>query len=345
VALSVKRALRGAGLQLAYFSGAARILQSYTGGAGAILRFEGVGSARRTGFQPSRSNEISPAELDRLLLALARWKLDVVSIDEAIRRSTEPSTRRRFVVLTFDGAYRNLLSEGYPVLARHKVPFTVYVPTGFVDGVAPMWWLALEQIILRHDRISLIIDHTERRFGVGSVAEKYELFAYLVGWLRSLAPDDLMQAINDLCRRYAVDPLTLTRTVAMDWDNVRILAADPLVTIGSATVNYPVFTNLNKAATLREMKMGRQVTEAALGRDVPHFAYPFGDRRSIGRSIAVAGEAGFASAVTDQPGIVKGAGRSVMQALPRISWDASGRSLRSLRVMMAGLAVENASGL
>jgi len=45
---------------------------------------------------------------------------------------------------------------------QHKVPFTVYVPTGLPMAYRKMWWLALEQVIARHDRISLVIDRSER---------------------------------------------------------------------------------------------------------------------------------------------------------------------------------------
>jgi len=44
-------------------------------------------------------------------------------------------------------------------------------------------------------------------------------------------------AINDLCKRYSVDLAALSRSASMDWDDIATLARDPLVTIGSATVN------------------------------------------------------------------------------------------------------------
>ena len=53
----------------------------------------------------------------------------------------------------------------------------------------------------------------------------------------------------------------------MDWDDLAKLAADPLVTIGSATVNYPALSNLKEADAQREMTMGKAVAETALRRD------------------------------------------------------------------------------
>ena len=58
--------------------------------------------------------------------------------------------------------------------------------------------------------------------------------------MRTLTPPDLSFAIHDLCTRYSVDLAALSRDASMDWDDLAKLAADPLVTIGSATVNYPV---------------------------------------------------------------------------------------------------------
>ncbi len=338
------RTLRKMAVSLAYFSGAARILAARRGGIGAILRFQRIRPARRDAFQPLRSGEITPERLDRLCSALRRWKFEVVPLDEAVRRAMEPGAGgRRFVALTFDGAYRDVATHASPVLVRHEVPYTIFVPTGFVDGIAPIWWLALEQVILRHDRISLVVERAERHFEIARTRQKYELYLFLEGWMRTLAPSDLAHVVQDLCRRYSVDLTRLSRGAAMQWPDIRALARDPLVEIGSATVSYPVLTTLTSSAALREMKMGRQVVEAALDRAVKHFAYPFGDPRSVGRrEISLAQEAGFASAALAQARVVRAHDAGAPYALPRISWDGRWRSLRTLRVLTSGMLGEGA---
>jgi len=325
-------------LQLAYFGGLGRVLAAHRGGVGVILGFERVRPAGRQAFQPLKRREITPKLFDRLCAALRRWKFEVVGLDEALRRIQEPVQSRRFAVLTFDGAYRDVATYAAPVLARHGYPSTIFVPTGFVDGIAPMWWLALEQVVLRHDRVSLVVDRVERHFDVGGTRSKYELYAYLEGWLRTLPPPELSHAINDLGRRYSVDVAGLTRAAAMQWPDLRALSRDPLLEIGSATVGYPVLSALNAAAADREMRMGRQVAEAALDRAVRHFAFPYGDDRSFGRrEIALAEEAGFASAVTTQARVIRPRDAAAPFALPRICWDGRRRSLRALRVLTSGI--------
>ncbi len=326
-------------LELAYFSGYAVIAQRSSGGAGVILRFQRVRPQRSGSFQPLQSQEITPEFLDRTVSALKRWKFDIVSMDEVCQRAVTLASPRRFVSLTFDGAYKDVATAAHPILSRHRVPFTVYVPTAFPDGVGEAWWLALEAIVARKaQRLSLVIDRREMHFDIGSAAEKYRAYDFLESWLRSLSPPELSSAINDLCHRYSVDLAALSREAFMDWGDLSSLTADPRVTIGAATVNYPILANLKAAAALREMTMGAAVANTAFHRDVRHFAFPFGDSASFRRSdIAAAAEAGFTSAVSAIPGVVQEAGRTDLHALPRIAWDGRLRSLRAMRAMLSGV--------
>ncbi|MCC8954011.1 polysaccharide deacetylase family protein [Bradyrhizobium sp. Pear77] len=330
--------LRRARMELAYFSGAFRLREHEAGGAGVILRFARVRPARRGRFQPLKSQEITPAFLDRTIRALKRWKYDIVGIDEACRRAVTLPERRRFACLSFDGATKDFVTHGYPVLAWHRVPFTLYLPTAFPDGVGTAWWLVLEDIIARENRISLMIDGRERHFVVTSPSDKYELFDFLSGWLRKLSPSDLSYAVNDLGRRYSADAAQLSRGASLDWQDLAKLAADPNVTFGSATVNYSVLSSLRDADARREMAMGKAVAESALRRPIKHFAFPFGDRDAFRRPhVVMAEEAGFASAVSTISGVVEAQGRTNLYALPRIAWDGRVRSLRMMRVLLSGV--------
>jgi peptidoglycan/xylan/chitin deacetylase (PgdA/CDA1 family) len=311
------------------------------GGAGAILRFTHVRPARTAAFQPRRAQEITPQFLDKTIAALKRWKFDVVSMDEVVRRAASPAPPRRFVCLTFDGATRDFMTYGTPVLAKHGVPFTLYVPTAFPDGLGEAWEIALEAVIARNDRMALMMDGRQHRFEMPEPHQKLQLYELLERWLRALPPQQLSAAINDLCKRHSVDLAARSREAFMGWDDLAKLAADPDVTFGSMTVNAPVLANLNDADAFREMSMGRAVAQAAFDREIRHFAYPFGDRTSFNRRhVALSQDAGFASAVTTLPGTVKAEGRSDLHALPRIAWDGRQQSLAVMRALLSGMMAE-----
>lgn len=338
--LSWNRLVADAGLQLAFFTGVAKIAERRKGGAGVILKFEHVRPPRAGAFQPLRSREITAEFLDKAIRAMRRWRYDFLSMDEVRSRAQQSALAQRFVCLTFDGGHRDFMNYAYPVLSRHRVPFTLYLPTGFVDGIGEAWWLALEDIIARNPRIGLMIDDVEKRFATGTLDEKYEVYGLLYDWLGSLPPADLSAAIGDLCTRYGTDLKAMSRAGAMTWPDLAKLARDPQATIGSATVHYPALSRAKGNVALREMTMGRSVLETALGSTCRHFAYPFGNSDSFGpRDVMLAKEAGFFTAVSAQPGVVRADGKSDLFSLPRVAWDGRRKSIASLRAVLSGIGL------
>lgn len=332
-----------AGLELAHASGLFWLAERRASGTGVILRFEHVRPANRVAFQPLKQREITPRFLDRAIAALKRWKFEFVSVAEARERAQRPRGGTRFVALTFDGAWRDFIAHAYPVLQRHDVPFALYVPTGFVDNIAQAWWLALEAVVARAPRVVLMMKGEERRFRADTASRKYQVYDVLYAWLAALPPDDLSAAVNDLGNRYGVNVKTISRDLAMSWPDILKLSADPMATIGSATVNYLVLANSKDSAVLREMKMARTILETAIERNCPEFAYPFGEGDTFGRrDVLLALDAGFAGAVSARPGFIAAGGEGDPMCLPRIAWDGRNQSLGALRVILSGLTLPRA---
>jgi peptidoglycan/xylan/chitin deacetylase (PgdA/CDA1 family) len=333
--------LKRAQMELAYFSFYSWLKQRQSGGAGVVLRFQHVRPAHGGLFQPHKPHEVTPRFLDRAIRALKRWKYDIVSLDEACHRALSPPMRSRFVALTFDGGYKDFATNAFPILQKHNVPYALYLPTAFPDGLGEAWWLALEEMIARETRISLVMDRKERHFMIYKTQAKYELFEYLSEWLRAMLPADRSFAIKDLCSRYSTDMEALSRDAWMNWDDLAKVAADPNATIGSATVNYPALSSLRDVDAQREIAMGKAVMQTAFHRDVKHFAYPFGDRGSFRRQhVVMTQEEGFASAASTIGGVVEPLGRTNLYALPRIAWDGREGSIRMLRVWLSGFTFD-----
>jgi hypothetical protein len=54
--------------------------------------------------------------------------------------------------------------------------------------------------------------------------------------------------------------------------------------------------------------------------------------------MAMVEDAGFISAVSAVPGVIEPAGHTPLLALPRVVWDGRLRSMRAMRVILAGAA-------
>jgi peptidoglycan/xylan/chitin deacetylase (PgdA/CDA1 family) len=331
--------IRG-GLESLYFSGAHIALRSFVQGVGAILTLHHVRPPRPGRFQPNHILEVTPRFLTRVVNALRRSGVDLISLDEMHRRMTEGDFTRRFVCLTFDDGYRDTLQWAYPILKEAGAPFAVYLPTSFPDRLGELWWLVLEAVIARNSRIGLVIDGRDCKFDCRTVAEKRMLFDELYWWLRGRPTEaELRSVVRNLAAFYHVDVAAFCDELCMNWTEVATLASDPLVTIGAHTVNHPVLAKLSKETVRSEMDLSRSVIEAALAVRPQHLSYPYGDRTSSGaREFEIAAELGFKTAVTTRPGVLFPEHNQRMMALPRISLNGDYQRMRYVRVLLSGTA-------
>jgi peptidoglycan/xylan/chitin deacetylase (PgdA/CDA1 family) len=227
------------------------------------------------------------------------------------------------------------------------VPFAVYVATSFPDRLGELWWLALEAVIARNNRIGLEVDGRNRTFDCADVADKRALFNELYWWLRSRRTEtEVRRVVRDLAACYQVDIAGFCRDLCMSWAELSELATDPLVTIGAHTVNHPMLAKLPADAVRSEFDLSRSVIEAALAVRPQHLCYPFGDRSSAGpREFEIASKLGFKTAVTTQPGVLFRAHGKTLTALPRLSLNGEYQRLRYVRVLLSGSATAMWNGL
>jgi peptidoglycan/xylan/chitin deacetylase (PgdA/CDA1 family) len=329
-----------AGMEALYFSGAHLLLRPFVGGVGMILTLHHVRPPRPGRFQPNRLLEVSPRFLEKVIQRLRRSPFDIIGMDEMHHRLCTGLSSRRFVCLTIDDGYRDILIWAYPILKKYEIPFTLYIPTSFPDRLGELWWLALEAVIARNDRIGLVIDGKDQRFDCRTVKEKRQLFAAIYGWLRQLdSEEEMRRVVRDLSERYHVDAAAFCDELCMGWDELADLAADPLVTIGAHTVNHVILKKLPEKAARKEMEMSRAVIEASLGVRPQHLAYPIGDRTAAGpREFRIAADLGFKTAVTTRPGVIFPRHHEHLTALPRISLNGEFQRMRYLNVLLSGAA-------
>jgi peptidoglycan/xylan/chitin deacetylase (PgdA/CDA1 family) len=342
--MAMKQTIIRAGLETLYFSGAYQMMRPFVAGVGAILTLHHVRPSRPEEFQPNRLLEITPQFLDDVLVELRRSELDLVSLDEMHRRLVEHDFRRRFICITIDDGYRDTLQWAYPILQRHQAPFTIYIPTSFPDRVGELWWLVLEAVVARNEAVSVRLGQNlgaqEETLRCRSVADKRAVFDRLYSWLRSLTSEaELRSAVRDLAGRYQVDIAAFCDELCMGWDELKRLAADPLVTIGAHTVNHVMLAKVSEEQARTEMDMSRTVIESALGIRPVHLSYPVGDPTSAAaREFRIANELGFKTAVTTRPSVLFGPHRDCLMALPRISLNGEYQQARYVRVLLSGAA-------
>jgi peptidoglycan/xylan/chitin deacetylase (PgdA/CDA1 family) len=329
-----------AGLEALYFTGAHHLLRPIFAGVGAIFMLHHVRPGRDAEFQPNRHLEITPEFLGAMLAHLRSRDIDIVSMDEVHQRLIDRNFSRRFACFTLDDGYRDARDFALPVMREFGAPFSVYVASDFAEGTGRLWWIALEMAIARASSIEATIGGIVTRFDTGTAAAKQVAFDRLHGWLRGLPGEhDLQREIATLCARHGIDEIAICRELCMSWDELKPFADDPLVGIGAHSITHCNLARQSEEIASHEMAASRARIEAALQRPILHLAYPYGDKIAAGpREFALAGAAGYKTAVTTRPGMIFPESAAHLTALQRVSLNGNYQDARILPVLTSGAA-------
>ena len=335
----VKTAMMKAAMTGLYRTGAHRLLAPYTQGAGVIFALHHVRPAvgEPKSFSPNRILDVTPEFLDGVLDQVEEAGLDIVTLDEAVTRLQEGHDTR-FACFSFDDGYRDNLVYAYPIFKRRGLPFTLYVPTNYPDGRGELWWDALEDVIANAEReVVLRRDGDLLRLPTETEADKEDSFEEIYWWLRAVSEETQRGAVRALAKDHGVDLDAECRKEVMTWDEIRVLAADPLVTIGAHTKDHYAIAKLPEAAAMEQIVGSAERIEQELGTRPVHFAYPYGDAGSAGpRDFALAGNAGFKTAVTTRKGMLFPDHKDHLRALPRVLLNGDYQSLSYTALYLSG---------
>jgi peptidoglycan/xylan/chitin deacetylase (PgdA/CDA1 family) len=293
-----------------YRSGAYRLVSRRYAGSGTIFMLHSVvDDASSYLNEPTRCTVVV---LDRLLRYLRDNRIDIVTMDDALARLDDRATNR-FAVLTFDDGYRDNLTHALPLLERHAAPATVFVTTCMIERDDSAWWIGLVEWLKRVDRIAV------EGFGartVSTLSDKIAARIDLTNWLEG--DTRRLDALQQAMKGNGVSVSSVVDQQALDRDELRRLADNPLIAVGGHTTSHPWLATLSEHDALREIADNRRYLQALTQQEVAHFGYPYGSPAACGeRETRLVAKAGFRSAVTCRHGCVFPTHREHRFALPR----------------------------
>jgi len=327
-----------AALSALHYSGADGLAEPYVGGDGVILMLHHVTPERPRDFEPNGILKVTPDFLERVIAEVRASGFEIIAIDEVKARLSAPERRKPFAVFTLDDGYKDNRDHAYPIFKRHNVPFTIYVPTAYADGEGELWWLVLEESLRRLSSLDLDRDGETRVYPLATADEKTAAFNDIYWWLRRMPEDRARAEVRALARKAGFDPASLCRDLVMSWDEIRALAADPLVTIAAHTCQHFALAKLPVEDAQREIAESIARVAKELGKPCRHFSYPYGDEGSAGsREFDIASALGVETAVTTRKGLIRKAHATAMTALPRLSLNGDYQDVRYVKVLLTGL--------
>jgi Predicted xylanase/chitin deacetylase len=198
----------------------------------------------------------------------------------------------RSVMITFDDAYRNFAECAWPIMKRHNLPVTLFVPTAFPDHAERIFWW---------DRLRQAFNLTSRRdtlatpLGPLSLATKKQQeksLKRLEAYVKTLSHEKALVWVEQICQE--LDAPCLKSNV-LGWYDLRQLAAQG-VTLGAHSRTHPLLNRVSLQAAEAEIVGSLQDLEKKIGIAPPIFAYPHGQFTE--KIVSILRHAGFALAFT-----------------------------------------------
>lgn len=297
-------------------------------GRGCLFTFHRAAPASVWAELPNRDFYLDLDFLDALLRHLVSSGRDIVTIEEALRRSASGNARN-YVNFSVDDCYRDTYELVIPLFRRHRVPVTIFLTTGIPDGTLPMWQAGLEQIL--RDRSSVMLEGAQ--VDTATYEQKRQLFEALSREWDGPRAGEFYAAF---CAANGADTEALHWQHAMSWEMLERVAGDPHVEIGGHTISHPRISSLADADAFHELEGCRKRIEERLSVSVRHFAFPYGRSGDCGgRDFALARKAGYASAATTTKGLVR-KGTDLLR-LPRNTLNGQHRSLPLAELHLTGV--------
>jgi peptidoglycan/xylan/chitin deacetylase (PgdA/CDA1 family) len=202
---------------------------------------------------------------------------------EVISPAELPMARRtgrgRYVIVTFDDGYRDNYDLAFPILKRHGLKATFFVPTAFVDKRELSWWDTIAWMIRHSDATEipamkwfsapLPLSGQLREEAINEALKKYKM-------LPGRETSNFMADIADASGHSSL-PTHLGDELWMTWNNLREMRLGGM-TIGGHTVNHPLLARLSSSEQVQEIRGCYERLTEMTGIPPKAFSYPVGIR-------------------------------------------------------------------
>ncbi len=243
-----------------------------------ILCYHGISIGDQYLFEPVLFMRV--ATFVRRMKALIGQGWRIVSLETAVRELVEGRMVDDTVAITIDDGWVSTLTDAAPVLAKFRLPATLYVTTYYAEREADVFNVAVLYMLwkTRLDEVSL---HT----GHQGLDDVYRICgnALTVGtrWIEfanaNLSWQQRQALLVDLARALELDPAEVLAP-----DRFRILAPDQIRTLSGAGVDIQLHTHRHTLpdssyeAMEQEVLQNQMLLEQWIGKPCKHFCYPSG---------------------------------------------------------------------
>lgn len=249
------------------------------------------------------------------LIAWLKQRFHIVSLTAIAEMVSDGKVAPDVCALTIDDGWRDTYEHAFPILRRHAVPATIFLPFDYIGTDRQFWqdayWDLYRQLEAGNGWRELN-DAAEAQFPWWPRLTWQQTFSGVLERLFERPMSDAEELIRWASATFGLR--SRLRTPAfMSWDQVREMR-DHGFSFGSHTNSHVHLTRVSRDAAREEIRSSKERLEAALGGIVDTFCYPAGRHDPVLAELVR--QAGYRVAVTDQPRLVTR--RDSLWMLPRV---------------------------
>lgn len=276
LASSIRARIRAAAVPALTWSGAAALFSRLQQPDGAvILMYHSVADgAEAEAIDPE--NRVAPDLFERQMAYLHRHRR-VVALTEVVEQVAAGLTPTAGTVcITFDDGYLDNLRVAAPILARHGLPATIFLATGYVGRAEPQWadrlfWMLRQRRTRALDLTAYDLGRFDLANGPGRASARRALHGRLLAAPyaeRTCLLDDVQGQLR---------PQGEMPRLTLDWTQARELVERyPLFEVGGHTRDHLDLRTHGGDLAQGEIQGCATDLRQELGIEPRHFSFPYG---------------------------------------------------------------------
>jgi len=241
-----------------YYSGLANLMFKYRGRRLFVLCYHRV-----TG--PGRKFQYLgvPRDVFEKQVLFLKRHFRIIPLKEAAGCLKGKGLDEPMLALTFDDGYRDNYLHAFPILKRHGVTATFFVPAGYIGTNERFWWDVVADIIVNSEVLKTDLDSRARMIdGVNTL-------------LQLTQPAERTLEIEKLKIKFGYKETGAAEREIMSREEIKEISAYGF-DFGSHTMTHANVTLLGEEALKKEILGSKQVLQEILGKEICGFAYPHG---------------------------------------------------------------------
>jgi len=264
-----------------------------------ILMYHRVLDSPPEGFHESALHV--SAETFEMHLCEAARVFRMVSLEKLIRPGSHESAKMPLCAVTFDDGWDDTYRVAFPILRKHNVPATVFVPSNLIENGSGFWFEGLVNLAnktVENGTISTFLQYFHRLVADWNpTALSPESLSDLISRLKELPGERLPSLVSKAYTELGFALGTTSPTIG--WEDMREMSNQG-ISFGSHGSNHLILTTLTSTLKRQEIFSSLKTMRSKGIKLIPVFSFPNGNWDA--ESVKYLKDAGYLAAVTTRLG-------------------------------------------